>query len=381
MTFRMVTAMIAALGLSAAAAVPAAAAPAAEYTRAEFQSDLDHLNELGVTGVQGRVVLADGTVWTATSGVADVRTGRPVPAAGYYRIASNTKTFVATVVLQLVAEGELSLEDSVEEHLPGVVPGGSAITVRNLLQHTSGLYDYQNALPGSSGAEDFERHRFDHHEAEDLVALAVNHPPDFPPGTDFRYSNTGYVLAGMIVESVTGRSWGEEVEQRIIRPLGLKHTSVPGDFPFLPWPHARAYQQWGLGTPGTDTTTFNPTRSDAAGGMVSTTADLGRFFRELLAGRLLPPELMEEMRTTVAVEPGGVELGYGLGLYEKGLSCGGSYWDHGGNTAGVISRGGVSVSGDVSVALVFTGAAPDSMEDLVAMQRVSEEVVDRVFCG
>ncbi|GIG64339.1 serine hydrolase domain-containing protein [Phytomonospora endophytica] len=387
MTKILLTTLTAMAALAGTVAAPPPAGASAGYTRAEFRADLDHLNELGVIGVQGRVVLADGTVWTATSGVADVRTERPVPANGHFRIASNTKTFVATVVLQLVAEGRLGLDDTVERHLPGVVAGngndGSAITVRDLLQHTSGLYDYSVDVPGSGieeGDDGFRRHRFDHYEPAELVAMAVAHPPHFPPGTDFRYSNTGYVLAGMIIERTTGRSWAEEVDRRIVEPLRLRHTTVPGDDPFMPAPYARAYQQWDLGTPPTDTSFYNPTRSDAAGAMVSTTADLGRFFRALFAGELLPPGQLEEMKTTVEAD-GGIAAGYGLGVYENRLTCGGTYWDHGGNTIGVISRGGVTEDGTKSVSLVFTGAHGDSMEDIAAMREYSERIIDRVFCG
>ncbi|HEY1175288.1 MAG TPA: serine hydrolase domain-containing protein [Phytomonospora sp.] len=387
MTKILLTSLTAMAALAATVAVPPPAAASGAYTRAEFQADLDHLHELGVIGVQGRVVLADGSEWAATSGVADVRTGRPVPRNGHFRIASNTKTFVATVMLQLVAEGRVGLGDSVEEHLPGLVAGngndGSAISVRDLLQHTSGLYDYSVDIPGSGieeGQEGYLRHRFAHYEPAELVAMAVAHEPYFPPGTDFRYTNTGYVLAGMIIERVTGRSWAEEVERRIIEPLRLRHTTVPGDDPFLPAPYAKAYQQWELGTPPGDTTLYNPTRSDAAGAMVSTTADLGRFFRALFAGELLPPAQLDLMKTTVEAD-GGIAAGYGLGVYENRLSCGGTFWDHGGNTMGVISRGGVTEDGTTSVSLVFTGAHGDSYEDITAMREYSERIVDRVFCG
>ncbi|NUT97367.1 MAG: beta-lactamase family protein [Saccharothrix sp.] len=365
--------------LALSAAGTAQATEAAGYTRAELQQDVDALQRQGVIGVQARVV--DGRAgWAVTSGVADVATGRPVPATGHYRIASNTKTFVATVVLQLVGEGRLGLDDPVERHLPGLIRGngndGTEITVRHLLQHTSGLHEYHAELPGS-GREGFEQHRFDHYEDRQLVALALSRPPDFAPGTDWSYSNTGYVVAGMVVRAVTGNDWRHEVERRIVAPLRLHDTRVPADNHRLPHPHARAYQQWRLGGELSDTTEFNPTVSDAAGAITSTTHDLGRFFRALVSGRLLKPAQQAELTRTVDADG---SLAYGLGLYRKPLSCGGHYWDHGGNTAGVISRGGVSPDGRRSIALAFTGAHGDTPQDIAALAAASDRIVDRFLC-
>jgi D-alanyl-D-alanine carboxypeptidase len=365
--------------LCAAVGAPASAdtGDTTAYTRTAFQQDVAVIQGLGVIGVQGRVVTGGGWDWVATSGTADTATGRPVPSEGRYRIASNTKTFTAVVLLQLVGEGRLRLDDPVERHLPGLIPHvGERITVRHLLQHTSGLPDYGAPLHGFT-EESFQRHRYDHHEPRDLVALALTRPHGFEPGTEWRYSNTGYVVAGLVVEAVTGAPWAREVERRIIRPLGLHGTGVPADDPRLPRPHARAYQQWGLGGPLTDTTEFNTSSSYAAGGIVSTTRDVTTFFRALLAGRLLRPAEQAELLRTVPADG----LDYGLGLYRKPLSCGGFYYDHGGNTTGTISRGGVSPDGRRSVALAYTGAHGDSREDIAKLQATSDAVVDRVFCG
>lgn len=383
---RRAIAVFAALVAVSTGSVPAAASgtdTGARYGKAEFQRDVRAMHALGVIGVQGRVHTDHGT-WTASSGVADLRTRRPVPRDGHYRIASNTKTFVATVVLQLVAEHRIRLDDPVDRYLPGVLRGngndGRRITVRQLLQHTSGLPDYLRYLPTGDGPAGFDAHRFDHFDDGEMLAAALAHPSLFPPGTGWRYSNTGYLVAGMIIEKVTGRHWSAEVNRRIVTPLRLTHTSVPLDNPWLPEPHARAYQQWRLGGPVHDVTEFNTTREDAAGGVVSTTADLSRFFRALLSGDLLPAAQLAEMRRTVPAD-GGVHLGYGLGLYRNRLSCGGSYWDHGGNTAGSISRGGVSADGRRSVALSFTGATGRTREDIARLQASSEKIVDRVLCG
>lgn len=355
----------------------AAGTPAAAV--ASLQSELDDLQRLGIVGIQAHAV-GDGGERAYTSGHADDTGTRPVPANGEFRIASNTKTFLAAVVMQLVAEGRLRLTDTVEQHLPGVVRGngndGSRITVRNLLQHTSGLYDYWRDLPPGPGG--FEQLRYRHFAPEEMVATTVSHPPDFAPGARFAYSNTGYVLAGMIIERVTGRPWGAEVTDRVITPLGLRGTRVPGDDPRVGMPHARAYQQWEPGGPLTDTTEFNPSSSGAAGQIISTGHDLLGFFRALLGGRLLPPAQLEEMLATVPA--GGESLGYGIGIYRKPLSCGGYYFDHGGNTFGVISRSGLTRDGKRGITMAFTGAHGDSREDIARLQAASDALVDKYLC-
>ncbi|MFI6536475.1 serine hydrolase domain-containing protein [Nonomuraea sp. NPDC050547] len=374
-TRRFVVATVAAGVLAASTG----AAAVDEYSRADFRRDLAALSAAGVVGVQGRVISADGRQWTAVGGVADTRTERAVSARGHYRIGSNTKTFVAVVVLQLAAEGRLGLDDSVEKWLPGVVRGngndGRKITVRQLLQHTSGLYDYMaDIAPGD--AESFERERLRRHTPEELVAVAMRHAPG---NGAWSYSNTNYVLAGMIIKRVTGREWGEEVGRRIIGPLGLKDTRVPGDETGMPRPYARAYQQWRPGGPLTDVTVHSPTSYASAGSMISTTADLSRFFRALLGGRLLKPAQLAQMKKTVTFS-NGVAIGYGLGLYRNKLSCGGEYWAHGGNTAGYISREGFSADGRRSVALSLSGAAGRRVEDYQKMQAMTDQVIDDVLC-
>lgn len=162
-----------------------------------------------------------------TSGVADVESRAPMRGGDVFRIGSMTKPFVATVVLQLVAEHRVVLDAPVERYLPGVVRrsgnDGRRITVRQLLQHTSGLPDYLSYLD----MKEVIRNPLAHHDVRDLVDLALAHPPTFEPGKGWRYSNTNYLLAGMLIERVTGRSFGEEIRDRIITPLHLGNTHVP----------------------------------------------------------------------------------------------------------------------------------------------------------
>ncbi|MFF7456552.1 serine hydrolase [Kitasatospora sp. NPDC008115] len=297
--------------------------------------DARALNEAlqGVVGTGGassslaRVTEHGRTAWKGAEGVGDFSTGAEPSADGRFRIASVTKTFVATVVLQLVGEGRLGLDDSVESLLPGAVPGGAAITVRHLLNHTSGLFDYtEDPAIGLDHATWLREGRWRSWTPQQLLAVANSHPPYFAPGTDWAYANTNYLLAGMIVERVTGRDWRREVERRIIDRLGLNGTSMPVHATGIRGPHAHTY----LDLPGgpVDVTEMEPSEMDAAGVGISTTADLAAFLRALLGGRLLPAPLLAEM-LTVAPVSGGAQ--YGLGISRLTTPCG-DVWGNNGST-------------------------------------------------
>ena len=302
-----------------------AAADSPRIDRGIVQEGLDEIVRTAAQGVQLRVT--DGrTRFTARSGTAGLRDPRPVPANGRFRAGSTTKSFTSAVVLQLAGEGEVDLDAPVTRHLPGLVD--DRITVRQLLQHTSGLFNYTDALdfdpPG------FEPIRYRHWEPEELVALATSRPLESEPGTRWRYSNTGYVVLGLLIEKITGQDYAEAVSQRVLRPLRLVDTTFPGDSPDIHGPHARSY---GLvdGRP-TDTTRWNTTVFWAAGDVVSTTKDLDTFYNALLGGVLLAPEQQRELTRTTAVSPG-----YGLGLFLDQVSCGATIIGHTGSVPGFSS--------------------------------------------
>ncbi|MEV6783126.1 serine hydrolase domain-containing protein [Streptomyces sp. NPDC051098] len=284
--------------------------------------------------------------WSGTAGTGDLRSGRERSPQDRYRVGSITKTFVATVLLQLEAEGRLSLDDTVERWLPGVVHGnghdGSRITLRQLLNHTSGTASYtrDETFVEQVLRDGFFEHRYDTWAPRQLVDIALRHPPDFAPGTDWKYSNTNYVLAGMIVEKVTGRSYAEEIERRILRPLRLHATSVPGTDPRPPRPGSRAYSRLSDDPAASvhDVSAVNPSMAGAAGEMISDSADLQRFYRTLLKGGLLPPRQLKEMTTTVAMDPRRPGRRYGLGLMRLELSCGTAVWGHRGDVLGSSSQ-------------------------------------------
>jgi D-alanyl-D-alanine carboxypeptidase len=270
---------------------------------------------------------------------------------------------VATVVLQLVAEGRVELDAPIERYLPGLLRAngndGREITVRQLLQHTAGLPDFDSAIFEPGG---YRAHRFDHHTPEELIRDGTAQPRLSAPGTEFHYSTTGYVVAGLLIEQVTGKPYAREISRRILEPLRLTGTSLPGDRPVIERPRLRGYRD------GTDVTLLNPSLVWAGGEMISTVADLNTFFTALLGGRLLPAAELAEMTTTVPADlvPGS---GYGLGLLRVPLSCGGVYWGHGGSGLGYQSRGGVTVDGP-AVSLVHTNAPSSPQQSADALRAV-----------
>ena len=303
----LVRGMVALVTAAMTAVVPAAASPS---RGGDLQKGLD-----GVAAIGALAEVRNGSqVWRGSSGVAELGTSRKVPVDGRFRAGSITKTFVSTVVLQLVAEGRLRLDDSVERWLPGVVPNGENITVRQLLNHTSGLYDYKNTLP-MPPSEEFYALQYRTWTASEQIERALANPPVFDkPGSQYDYSNTNYLLVGEIIKKVTGRTYSDEIERRIIRPLGLHGTTMPGTSTRIPGPHPHGYVPKDGGQ--LDFTEMNPTLFGAGGDIISTTHDLNRFFAALLGGHLLPARLLDAMKQA------GTEGGtYGLGLSWHDTAC------------------------------------------------------------
>jgi D-alanyl-D-alanine carboxypeptidase len=235
--------------------------------------------------------------WYGASGVANLCTSAPVPDDARFRIGSITKVFTATVVLQLVAEQLVDLDQSIQHYLPGLLPADfPPITVRQLLNHTSGLPDHDDAPDDPAWRL---AHRFDLWTPAQLVEMQTSDPMKFAPGTMQEYGGLAYILAGMLIEEVTGHSYAWEVETRILWPLGLWDTSLPGAKATIFGPHTHGY--WALTKKGktklVDVTIWNQTQSWAEGEMISTAADLDAFATALFGGDLLPPAQLEEMFT------------------------------------------------------------------------------------
>ncbi|MEU7582470.1 serine hydrolase domain-containing protein [Streptomyces sp. NPDC041068] len=301
--------------------------------------------------------------WNAAAGIGDLDRGTPRGEHDRYRVGSITKTFVATVLLQLEAEGRLDLDDTVGKWLPGVVEGnghdGDRITLRQLLNHTSGIFDVTSDgdFRQMVFTEDFLKHRYDTWTSEQLVAVAMRHKPDFAPGTAWKYSNTNYVLAGMIIEKATGTPYARQIRQRVIKPLGLRATSVPGTDPAMPKPSSRAYTKLSDAPDAKnhDVTELNPSVAGAAGEMISNSADLNRFYTALLRGRLLPKKQLAEMMTTVPKGDDQPGRRYGLGLEPFATSCSTVAWGHGGGIHGSSSGAASTADGTHALAVNFNG--------------------------
>ncbi len=290
----------------------------------DVQDAADLLATAGAPGAAARV--DDGSeIRQAASGVADLRTGRPMQPDLHFRAGSITKSFVAALVLQLVSEGVCSLEDTAERWLPGLLPEGGGVTIRRLLNHTAGVPQYTDIVWRELFADPQARFRV--WSPRELVAFVSDRPLDFPPGTSWSYSNTGYILLGLIAEVATKSSLDRELARRIFRPLEMHHTSLPVGIRELPSPASRGYSP-PLGpelqvVDGSleDFTDQDPSFSWAAGAAVSNLRDLTRFVRALLTGRLVPPDLVTELLDTVEVPPTSVPLPsllrrYGLGIVE-----------------------------------------------------------------
>ncbi len=275
--------------------------------------------------------------------VATAGTRRP-KADQRFRVGSVTKTFTATIVLQLVDEGKLGVNSTLGDHVPGVVPRGKEITIRQLLQHQSGLVDYTDPEYESWGKD---ASKSPSTRPIDLLRFAGSKPLAFEPGSQWSYSNTNYIALGLVIERVTGRSYADALERRIFQPLELDATELP--------------QTRRL--PDLDDGGFNPNTAWAAGAIVSNVRDLSRFYSALLSGRILSANSLAAMKKTVAVGPGGA---YGLGLGSIGVRCGRA-WGHGGGILDYTTLAIASDSGERVGVVSIHGRPADQQPDESAL--------------
>lgn len=367
--------LAACLASLAAVAAFAARAPAAGPPAAQQPKIAKQMNALVAAGVPGVVMLVrngDQTLLLAR-GYGNLAPKTPLRGTDRFRIGSLTKSYVATVVLQLAGEGKLSLDDSVERWLPGLVPNGGNITVQHLLGHKSGLFDYitdpRVLKPYLTGNASY------HWAPRDLVKVAVSHKPLFAPGTAVSYSSTGYVLLGLIVEAAAGDSLATELSRRIFEPLGLRATSFPTTGR-IAGPHAHGYLVVPK-KPLQDVTAISPSYYWAAGNIVSTADDIARFYQALLGGRLLDPNLLSAMETTAADPRGNL---WGLGLGTGQTPCG-EFWGHDGAVPGYNSIALNSKDGTKQlVALVNSVTFSDTVGNKRA-QQAFQRVVITGYCG
>ena len=295
------------------------------------------------------------------------------PVNGQVRIGSITKSFVAVATLELVGENKVELDGPVNRYVPHITDG--RITVRQVLQHTSGLPDYVIDVGVPKIADIRDRYFAPH----DLLDAALAKAPSFQPGEKYEYSNTNYVVAGLLIQKVTGRPVGEAIDE-VIKDAGLRDTYWPNQGEQrIRGRHAQAFALSDLLDPKSkvvDATDIETSAAWASGAMVSTPSDVAKFFKKLLNGDLLAKPQLDEMRRTVTVDE---KSAYGLGLESTRLSCGGVWWGHGGSIHGWGSLGGAT-DGGKSAAITLT-ALPGTFGDdpMQKFQRMFD-VMDTAFC-
>ena len=331
----------------------------------EFGTLVDRVLAAGAPGVLV-VVREDGKVRSEARGFADRGRSIRMRAAQRFRIGSITKTFVATLALLLVEDGRLRLDDTVERWLPGLVPAGGIITVRDLLSHTAGLFDY---VEDDRVLRDHERRW----TPRELISIAVAHGPERSPGESFAYSSTNYLVLGLIVEEAGGASLSQQLRRRLFTPLGLRHTSFnPGAIRGLHVHGHRSPSHDGVvrGTPA-DTSAEPAWWTWAAAAIVSTAGDLQRFYAALLHGGVLSAPLQREMETLV---PAG-RLQYGLGIATFPTPCE-LAWGHTGNVQGTIAVAWNTKDASRQLVLVVN-AYPLSPE----LEEAVRQLHDAAFCS
>ncbi|MFD8635899.1 serine hydrolase domain-containing protein [Streptomyces sp. NPDC059533] len=340
-----------ALSVSASTGTIAAAAPKPGIDGAAgLGTALEGVHRAGVPGVFAQV-RDSGLTWRGASGVADVATGRPVTPGMRQRVGSVTKTFTAAAVLQQVDRGRIRLDAPIGDYLPELVPGerGRRITVRMLLNHTSGIPDYiPYAFPSLQGfpslpdmsSRSLDENRFRQFAPEELIELGLSAPPAGEPGAvPGVYSNTNYLLLGRLLERVTGTTAEAYITRDVIGRAGLRETSFPTG-PGIEGPHARMYEAfYGLLDPPRDYSVYNMSWTGTGAALVSTMDDLNRFYAALLDGGIVSRSSLVEMQRTVPVRAlDGSAIQYGLGLHRVETRCG-TFWGHDGTVwgAGTIS--------------------------------------------
>ncbi|MGY0499025.1 serine hydrolase domain-containing protein [Nocardia sp. FBN12] len=358
MRFRTVTIPILTAALMLTAITTSAAEPVARV--AAVRADLDAMVGAGAVGAVATLT-EDGASTVVGSGLADTATSTPIGTdiPQHVRVGSITKSFTAAIVLQLVAEHRIDLDRSVDTYLPGLLTGdgvdGRAITVRQILGHRSGL------------PEPARTPELDEHEAAKAgrtftpgqeIALALAHPAKFAPGTRFEYANINYIVAGMLIEAVTGNRYTDELRDRIVVPLGLSNTYLPGTGETgLRHPHPTGYTS--VDGTVTDTTRMEPSVPWTSGALVSTGADVNRFFLALVAGWVVPEPQLRQMLDGVDMGNGD-GMFYGLGLGYTPLPCGVRYVGHLGGVRGFSTVAGATAGGR-AVTVAYTGT-PSSVD-------------------
>ncbi|GGJ29728.1 serine hydrolase domain-containing protein [Streptomyces brasiliensis] len=323
-------------------------------------------------GAPGAMARIDdhGTVHTMTQGVADRSTGRAIATEDRFRIGSVTKTFSTVVLLQLVDEHRLSLDAPVNRYLPKLLPD-DRITVRHILSHRSGLYDYTNDMFANS-VSGFEAVRNKVFTYRQLIALSLKGKRTNAPGAAYSYSNANFVVAGLLIEKLTGHSVRTEYQNRIFQPLKLNDTFYVHPDTNLPGRYTRGYLTAGANGAYVDATRQTVSWAQSAGAIISSTRDLNTFLSALLGGRLMSSARLVEMERMTKVNS---TMAYGLGLRRRDLSCGVSVYGHTGTVQGYYTYAFASKDGKRSITAVANTSANTTVQDTMA------RTLESAFCG
>jgi D-alanyl-D-alanine carboxypeptidase len=334
--------------------------------------------------------------FTVTYGTTQIGTTNPPRADTHFRVASNTKTMTAAVILQLAQENNLSLDDPVSKYIPRV-PNGDHITIAELLEMRSGLYNYTNA-PAIWMSMDHHQDRV--WTPAQLLALAFAHPPNFPPGTAYEYSNTNYALLGLIIEKVGGKPLGQSMHDRLFEPLHLKNTALPASaVNTLPDPYSHGYLYGSASVAMVDTPPYSPQVKAAAragtllpkdytnvnhsfaagaGGVVSTASDLATWIEALVTGRVLNAPYQRRWLDSPQPEdpnkPDGQQYGYGIAKLHWGSN---TIYFHGGETTGFNSFIGCDPGNQMTL-VIWTNLTV-SLDDKPTANVLMLKVLDQIY--
>ena len=339
--------------------VPASTAPA----ESELQRAADELVATSDIPAVITLVEHEGVRTVVAAGVAEIG-GRNARPDDTFWVGSITKTFVATVVLQLVDEGKLRLDDRVSKLLPGRFRYGRRIRLRNLLNHTSGIPNYMALEPWRGTVARNPRAVI---SPRRLVSSAASLPLEFPPGSRASYSNTNYLVLGEILQRITGRSVGALLRERIFTPLELTATRYDGGRRTL---HADELHGYDVSSsPPTDVSEHGLGGPWADGAVVSNARDLAVLFGALLRGELVRPRLLAQMQRIVPRSHG-----EGMGLYRLPSPCGRWFWGHTGGTPGYVTFAAGSKDGRDFYVVDWNGVSGDAIQAM-------DVYLDRLLCS
>ncbi|MET0595494.1 MAG: serine hydrolase domain-containing protein [Polyangiaceae bacterium] len=342
-----------------------------DATIAELGALADNAIAAGIPGVTLAIQAGDQTV-TIARGVADSATGATMTPAHHVRMGSVAKSFLASIVLQLEDERKLSLSDTIESRLPGMVTGNKDATIEQVLRLQSGSFDHASdaryLTPYLEGHFDYA------YTPQALIALSNDHPPVFAPGAQFNYSNTNYVIIGLIIEKITGKSLADVVAERITRPLGMNETTMPLGSE-MEAPAAHGYLV-GMGDP-IDVTGISASSAYGHGNAVSTPADMNRFYGALVAGKVVNPSRLPDMFTPDAR----IDTQYGIGVWAKDNFPPCSNWiGHDGASPGFDNASYARRDGKRQVTVSITQLTPDDKAGDEKAQKAWGDLVIAAGC-